>query len=274
MSSKNFYVVKKGRKPGIYQTWEECKVQVHEFPSPIYRKFTTEDEAKAFLASSQSSNPSTKSTGKSSNSSTSSPLKLSLPPIESNSFDINHDYQPDKWSTLNNEFYIFTDGSCRNLPNGLSKAGIAVFFSLSTPNIKEILTDVTNNQCELMAILYTFKVIIKYFNYLVHFQKPINIVSDSEYSIKSVSLWIKTWKTNDWKTKNGEEVKNKDIITSIDNAMSRIELLNQTASHPVKIKFLHFNSHQPISSLASMDSTDKFLWKGNYIADQLAQDKI
>ena len=47
--SKKYYAVKNGRKPGIYQTWDEAKNQVDGFSSPVYKSFKTLAEAEAFL---------------------------------------------------------------------------------------------------------------------------------------------------------------------------------------------------------------------------------
>lgn len=45
-SSKNkYYVVIKGRKPGIYKTWKECEAQVKKYPGAIHKSFTTKKEA-------------------------------------------------------------------------------------------------------------------------------------------------------------------------------------------------------------------------------------
>lgn len=46
-----YYAVKRGRKPGIYLTWDECKEQIVHFPYAKYRKFETKEEAEAFLNS-------------------------------------------------------------------------------------------------------------------------------------------------------------------------------------------------------------------------------
>lgn len=41
-----FYAVKKGRKEGIYTSWNECKEQVNGFPNALYKSFATYEEAK------------------------------------------------------------------------------------------------------------------------------------------------------------------------------------------------------------------------------------
>lgn len=54
MAKQNFYAVKSGKTPGVYRTWEECKAQVDGFPNSAYKKFKTEDEAKAFIEGKES----------------------------------------------------------------------------------------------------------------------------------------------------------------------------------------------------------------------------
>lgn len=45
----NFYAVLKGRIPGIYTDWNECKKQTDKFPGPVFRKFSSREEAEKFL---------------------------------------------------------------------------------------------------------------------------------------------------------------------------------------------------------------------------------
>ena len=47
---KAVYVVKVGRKPGIYATWAECKAQVDGFNGAVYKAFPSEPVAFAGLA--------------------------------------------------------------------------------------------------------------------------------------------------------------------------------------------------------------------------------
>ena len=46
MASDKVYVVFVGRVPGIYHTWEECQMQVHNFKGNSYKSFKTYAEAK------------------------------------------------------------------------------------------------------------------------------------------------------------------------------------------------------------------------------------
>ncbi|XP_014778914.1 ribonuclease H1 [Octopus bimaculoides] len=43
-----FYAVKKGRVPGVYETWTECQEQINGFYGAKFKKFNTEEEALAF----------------------------------------------------------------------------------------------------------------------------------------------------------------------------------------------------------------------------------
>ena len=43
---QKYYVVWKGRKKGIYNTWEECKQQTFGFDGAQYKSFESEVEAK------------------------------------------------------------------------------------------------------------------------------------------------------------------------------------------------------------------------------------
>ncbi|KAM9053588.1 ribonuclease H1 isoform 2-T4 [Megaptera novaeangliae] len=47
-----FYAVRRGRKAGVFQTWDECRAQVDRFPAARFKKFATEEEAWAFVRSS------------------------------------------------------------------------------------------------------------------------------------------------------------------------------------------------------------------------------
>lgn len=44
-----YYAVKKGKKPGIYTTWDECQKHVLGFKEAEYKSFSTLEEAKRYL---------------------------------------------------------------------------------------------------------------------------------------------------------------------------------------------------------------------------------
>lgn len=48
MASK-YYAVRKGHKPGIYRSWNDCKAVVNGFSGAEYKSFTTKEEADAYM---------------------------------------------------------------------------------------------------------------------------------------------------------------------------------------------------------------------------------
>lgn len=44
-----YYAVRKGRKVGIFNTWDECKEQVFGFKGAEYKKFESKEEAELFM---------------------------------------------------------------------------------------------------------------------------------------------------------------------------------------------------------------------------------
>ena len=67
MSEKKFYAVKVGKAPGIYQTWNECKENVHGFPGAIYKSFKTLGEAEEFMSLGNNYNNTNNTTNKNQN---------------------------------------------------------------------------------------------------------------------------------------------------------------------------------------------------------------
>ncbi len=48
MSAKTrFYVVWEGKRPGVYNSWDECKKNIERFPNAKYKSFTSKKEADA-----------------------------------------------------------------------------------------------------------------------------------------------------------------------------------------------------------------------------------
>lgn len=54
-----YYAVKKGRTPGVYQSWAECKAMVDGFPGAVYKSFKTREEAVSFVEGANSTRTNT-----------------------------------------------------------------------------------------------------------------------------------------------------------------------------------------------------------------------
>jgi ribonuclease HI len=295
---EKYYVVKRGFKPGIYKTWNECKTAVDGYVNPVFRKFESFQEANEFYKNESSTTSSTASTTASTSkpfsasgtnknqsskdsslckatttsSSDMTKIKSMTTNIKSSQYSDDLNYNVSGWNIIEDEIYLFTDGSSRKSKDYFN-SGIGVYIGYNCTNIKEQYNNKTNNQCELMAMDYAFKLIVRYFRELTTMKKIIKIVSDSEYSIKACSVWLPAWKKNNWKTAKGEDVKNRDIIESIEGNMMRIKIINSKldADSKIRVKLIHVNSHQ------APDTQDKFkfsIWFGNYVADGLAQNSM
>ena len=145
---------------------------------------------------------------------------------------------------------VFTDGSCIK-----NKSGIYCGYGIHYPNSEFKDSSkafehepLTNQRTELYAIYKTLKQVDRksIFNNLT-------IYSDSEYSIKSMTVWINQWKKNGWKTANKKPVLNQDIIKKIDEILQK---------HIGKINFIHVPAHT-----GKQDNLSKW----NDIADGLAK---
>lgn len=149
---------------------------------------------------------------------------------------------------MTNNIIVYTDGSC--MGNDIKKCGYGIYY----PN-KE-LNDVsrpfnhsplTNQRAELYAIYKALKSITKYLKY-----DTISLYTDSEYSIKSLTVWIKDWKKNNWKNSKNKDVLNQDLIKKIDKILQK---------NKNKIFFTHVRSHTGKQDVHSL---------GNEHADKLA----
>ena len=120
---------------------------------------------------------------------------------------------------------VFTDGSSFNNGSKTKKhsGGIGVFFGKNHPDNKSIKIKnepITNNIAELKACIMAIKIVLVSINipnnnFNINSETPIDIeiYTDSEYVINSITKWAKLWKFNGWKKKTSGklvDIKNKD----------------------------------------------------------------
>ena len=145
---------------------------------------------------------------------------------------------------------VFTDGSSLDNAAIVSFGGIGIHFPNGEfDDISEpfLLKPITNQRAELYAIYTALDKIVRQPEFT-----RITVYTDSEYSIKSLTVWINKWKQNDWKGSNNKPVKNRDIIEPIHELMEK---------NPNKIFFTHVRSHTGKKDFESI---------GNDKADKLA----
>lgn len=110
----------------------------------------------------------------------------------------------------NKSTIIFTDGASRGNP-GPGGWGTVVFFPIDK-NKNKVLElggsekNTTNNKMEMTAVINGLKFIND-----KKIKDEIIIYTDSSYVVNGITKWIFGWIKNNWKTKNKEDVLNKDL---------------------------------------------------------------
>ena len=107
------------------------------------------------------------------------------------------------------EIKIYTDGSCIGNPGPGGWAAIILFNDVEKKLFGgEKLT--TNNRMELTAAIKGLEFCIKKEKQKIS-AKEIKIYTDSIYVKKGITVWIKNWEKNKWKTADKKNVKNIDL---------------------------------------------------------------
>jgi ribonuclease HI len=100
--------------------------------------------------------------------------------------------------------FIHTDGGCKN-----GVGGWAAVIQLGG-NVAEISgsdANTTNNRMEMMAVIEGLK--------MVPVGSHVTLFTDSQYVQKGIRFRVDYWKKKQWKTANGEDVKNRDLWESM-----------------------------------------------------------
>ena len=74
----------------------------------------------------------------------------------------------------------------------------------------------TNNKMEMMACIKALESLSG--------KCSVVIFTDSKYLINGITSWIRGWKRNGWKTKAGDDVKNRDLWEKLDD-LSKFHLI-------------------------------------------------
>ena len=110
-------------------------------------------------------------------------------------------------------YKIYTDGACSGNPG---PGGWAVIILVNN-EIKEMFfgsdKNTTNNQMELLAPIKAIQKFKK--------KSEISIFTDSTYVRDGITIWIKQWEKNGWKTASKKPVKNKELWKKLKNLSSK-----------------------------------------------------
>ena len=256
-----YYGIHRGHKIGVFDNWDEVEQYVKGYRNALYKKFKLYEDALDYanngiltITFGQKRKHSNVDLVKSEdnwlvNKNQISPIKSILPfnKTEKKSID------------------IFTDGSCTNNGKKNAYGGIGIFFGDNDErNVSEkYINDPTSQRCELYAIIKALE-IIKDDNDL----KYVFIYTDSQYCLKSATVWIAKWSCNGWQTSKGNDVKNKELMEQL------WELLNHYKNNNKEIMFRKVESHQskPKEFDINNKKTHEYnIWYGNDQADILAK---
>ena len=198
--AKKIYAVKRGRKTGLFNTWDECKAQVAGVQGAVYKGFMDIDEANAWLSGSTAASVAVKGT----------PVRTG----EQTSL-----FGEEKDAPINEDYVIYTDGSCLRNPDGPG-GWAAVITKTATGEKQEISggeASTTNNRMELTAGIMALRALPE--------GASTAFFADSQYLQNAfVKRWLVSWKRRGWITSTGTPVKNQDLWMALDAEVSRHEV--------------------------------------------------
>ena len=111
------------------------------------------------------------------------------------------------------KYKIYTDGACSGNPGPGGWAAIIIV----NDEVKDMFSgsekNTTNNQMELIAPIKAIQRFKK--------KSEISIFTDSTYVRDGITIWIKQWEKNGWKTTSKKPVKNKELWKKLKNLSSK-----------------------------------------------------
>ena len=115
------------------------------------------------------------------------------------------------------KYIIYTDGACSGNPGPGGWGAVILDEEKNKTSLSGKEKATTNNRMELMAPIMALRKIKK--------PSEIIIYTDSTYLKNGITIWIKKWEKNGWKSTNKKPVKNKDLWVML-NELSREQIIN------------------------------------------------
>uniref|UniRef100_UPI0037E87CCE ribonuclease H1 n=1 Tax=Semicossyphus pulcher TaxID=241346 RepID=UPI0037E87CCE len=240
---KFFYAVKKGFKPGVYTSWDECKSQVDKFPSASFKKFASEKDAWAFIRGIEPTLvPDVTKVSKIVESAVNMLPKRGPEPLEYIPLgkkrchseekveshpkrvklsESSSSQSTDGFTYMGDAVVVYTDGCCSGNGKKGARAGIGVYWGCNNPlNVADRLHGrQTNQRAEIQAACKALEQ-AKEQNI-----KKLVLYTDSKFTINGVTSWVKNWKLNGWRLKSGGQVTNKEDFVKLDRLNAELEVV-------------------------------------------------
>jgi ribonuclease HI len=194
VAKQKFYVVWRGRKPGIYTSWAEAEQQVKGVAGARFKSFPSRGEAEAAL---QAGPRPGRGPSASRRSGTSRAQTLTMGTGAGASAH-----------TATRDVDIYCDGACDPNP-GPAGTGIAIYRKAELAELWYGLYNPagTNNSAELQGLYHA----LAFAERAVGEGLQTAIHCDSRYAIDCVTKWAFGWKARDWTRKTGA-IMNLEVI--------------------------------------------------------------
>ena len=210
MAKKKFYVVIKGRKPGIYREWfgqDGAQAQISGFQGAVYKGFPTLSDAEQWFQSG----------GK---------PRLEHAPIKPAIIEPSPQKpsQAVKDRSQLRQVEIYTDGACIKNP-GRGGYGVVVLDGENRKELSGGFRHTTNNRMEIMAAIAGLQGL--------DVRCDVTVYSDSKYLVDAITLgWVERWRAHNWQRSPSAAAVNPDLWEI---------LLRLCAWH--KVKFVWLRGH-------------------------------
>ncbi len=201
--AKKYYVVWKGAKTGVFDNWSTVKDVTAGRSDAQFMGFESQQAAESAFADTYTKALMKRSLAKSENAASAS-AKTTSSATSNKAFSSTS-------STLSKDadINIYCDGACSPNP-GKSGTGVAVYFQTEINQLWYGLYEPngTNNTAELNGMLEAFKLAKHY----IEAGKSVQVLSDSKYSIDSITKWAAGWQRKGWKKADGQPIKNPELV--------------------------------------------------------------
>jgi ribonuclease HI len=217
VSKKKYYVVIKGRKPGLYSAWfgsGEAAEQVQGFPQAVYRGFHSLSEAAAWLVEQGDA--------------VISSLPSDLRALLECDGATDRDSDIDEALLHAGKVVIYTDGGAIDNP-GPGGYGVVLRQKGHRKELYGGFRSTTNNRMELLACIEGLKALKR--------ASEVVLYSDSRYVVDGITKgWAQKWQANGWKLSKRRKAENVDLWE---------QLLALCEKHTVEFRWVRGHAGNP-----------------------------